>query len=58
MPVTFSYTNAFDKRMKFVPVNTLPDEILSGRTLLNEFVVDQIQGKDVAKNREIWGYYK
>lgn len=58
LPITFTYTNAFDKRMKFVPINTLSDDLLAGRTLLNEFVVDQIQGKDVAKNREIWGYYK
>ncbi|GAB3892257.1 hypothetical protein GCM10028803_04890 [Larkinella knui] len=58
LPVSFTYTNALDKQRKFVPVNTLSTDLLVGRIVLNEFVVNQIMGKDVAKNREVWGYYK
>ncbi|WP_421825820.1 hypothetical protein [Larkinella sp.] len=55
LPVTFTYTTASDK---FVPVNTLSADLLKGRTVLSEFVVNQKMGKDGAKNREVWGYYK
>lgn len=58
LPVTFMFTTALDKRTKFVLVNTLSTDLLEGRTVLDELVVNQVMGKDVAKNREVWGYYK
>ncbi|GAB3938573.1 hypothetical protein [Larkinella terrae] len=58
LPVSFMYTAARDKGRVFIPVNTLPDDLLQGRVVLNEVVVNQVMGKDLAKNREVWGYYK
>ncbi|UHG94745.1 hypothetical protein [Spirosoma oryzicola] len=58
LPVAFTYSYVPNKELKFMPVTMLSEAYLAGRTLLNEFVVNQIIGKDKANSREVWGYYK
>ncbi|WP_461109913.1 hypothetical protein [Spirosoma koreense] len=58
LPVAFTYSYVPAKELTVMPVNTLSDERLDGRILLDEFVVHQLVQRDRASSREVWGYYK
>ncbi|UFH57606.1 hypothetical protein [Spirosoma sp. KNUC1025] len=58
LPVAFTYSYHPAKELTFLPVNTVSDERLGDRILLNEFVVNQVVQRDRVSSREVWGYYK
>lgn len=58
LPVAFTYTNQKESKQPHVPVNRLPDDRLTGRTLLDEFVVPVVVSKPILTSREVWGYFK
>lgn len=58
LPVAFTYTNQKESNHSHVPVNRLPDDRLTGRTLLDELVVPIVVAKPILTSREVWGYFK
>ena len=58
LPVAFTYANAREKKDPYVPVNVLPSNRMSGRTLLSEWVIPIVVSKPISTSREVWGYYK
>ena len=58
LPIAFTFANRKEKAGAHIPINRLPENRLTGRILLEEFVVPMVVIKPITASRETWGYYK
>ncbi|MBN8826165.1 MULTISPECIES: energy transducer TonB [unclassified Spirosoma] len=58
LPVAFILTNTKESNEPHIPVNQLPSDRMSGKTVLDEFAVKTSISKPGIASREVWGYYK
>ncbi|QJW90940.1 hypothetical protein HNV11_16930 [Spirosoma taeanense] len=58
LPVAFTYTNTNEDGESYIPVNRLSGDRLSGRQVLEEYIVPAVVARPSVTAREVWGYYK